>query len=207
MSTESARDNWIDRIVRPFANATGAVRATLREPTSKLGFAGVTAVYLIVYLYAIGHLGWAITFGAVGIDTVDEPMTRLFEATGPYQYEPIALVELYAIELLVSPVNIALGCAIALLVAANATLAYAAWRAPAACGIESPSRASVGIAAGVPALLSGTVCCGPAIVLVVGVQATAGLLGLFAWLMPVAVVSLLASVAYVGYLVDPAAIE
>jgi len=52
--------------------------------------------------------------------------------------------------------------------------------------------------AGLPALLSGTVCCGPAILLVVGVQATAGLLAVFQWLLPVAVVLLVGSLFVVS---------
>ncbi|WP_284008474.1 hypothetical protein [Haloarcula pelagica] len=54
-------------------------------------------------------------------------------------------------------------------------------------------------------MLSGVACCGPTILLVVGVQASAGVLAVFQWLLPVAVLSLLGTLLWVGTKVDPAA--
>ena len=87
-----------------------------------------------------------------------------------------------------------------MLVGLNLAVAYGAWRRPAACGLPESKGAAgaTGLLAGVPALLSGTVCCGPVILLVVGVQATAGLLAVFQWLLPVAVVLLVGSLFVVS---------
>ncbi|MFC6976069.1 hypothetical protein ACFQL1_17450 [Halomicroarcula sp. GCM10025709] len=68
-----------------------------------------------------------------------------------------------------------------------------------------PDRPGAGAAAGLPGLLSGVACCGPTILLVVGVQASAGVLAVFQWLLPVAVLSLLGTLLWVGTKVDPAA--
>lgn len=207
MSTERQPIGTIDRVVDPFRKAAIALRSILATTAGRM-IAGMTTVgYLLVYLYAIGHLDRALHPGSLGISVVEDPISMLVRSTGPFQYEPIAWVELYAIDLLVSPLNVGLGLFVGLLVAANTVLSYAAFRAPNACGLDRGGSASAGVFAGIPALLSGTVCCGPAILLVVGLQATAGIMTLFAWLMPAAIVLLFASLAYVGTTVDPTSID
>jgi len=54
------------------------------------------------------------------------------------------------------------------------------------------------VLAAVPALLSGTACCGPVVLLAVGVTGSGALLSLFAWLLPIGALALLASLAYVA---------
>ena len=70
---------------------------------------------------------------------------------------------------------------------------------PKACGLESSS----GVVAGIPALLSGAACCGPTILLVVGVQASATIITGFQFLVPLALVLLIGSLLVIGRQVDP----
>jgi len=56
----------------------------------------------------------------------------------------------------------------------------------------------VGVLAAVPTLPSGTACCGPVVLLAVGVTAGGALVSLFAWLVPIGAVALLGSLAYVA---------
>jgi hypothetical protein len=84
-------------------------------------------------------------------------------------------------------------------VGANVGLTYLGLIQPKACGLES----STGVLAGVPALLSGAACCGPTILLVVGVQASATIITGFQFLVPLAVVLLVGSLLAVGRQVDP----
>lgn len=158
-------------------------------------FAGSVVGYFLVYSVAVGDLARAVSPGTVDLSVVDDPLSRLVESTGPFQYEPVAFVELGVVDYLFAPLNAAIGLGLAVLVALNLVVAYGAWRTPAACGLPETGgvKGATGLLAAIPALLSGTVCCGPAILLVVGVQATAGLLAVFQWLLPVAVVLLVGS--------------
>ncbi len=149
--------------------------------------------YLLAYLWMADLL--TIRPGAdVGWLLVDEPLTRVLERRGPLSFEAIALVEFGYGTLLLAPIDVAIGAGIAALVGLNLALAYLAVVQPAACGVG----AGAGLAASVPALLSGTVCCAPAVVLAVGIQASATLLTLLPWLLPVGLVLLVGSLGVVA---------
>ena len=192
MSTENQIKRMLGRPVRRVSRAVGGV---VSRRDGQVVFIITVVGYLLLYSVAVGDLARAVTRGAVGVSVVDRPFSRLFESMGPFQYEPIAFVQLGVVDYLFAPLNAAIGLGLAVLVGLNLAVAYGAWRRPAACGLPESGGAEgvTGLLAGLPALLSGTVCCGPAILLVVGVQATAGLLAVFQWLLPVAVVLLVGS--------------
>lgn len=179
-------------------DVAGAVRLTLGRRDSAAVVAIVTVSYLLAYLWATGDLSLR-----TGVDprvlVIDDPLGRLFARTGPASFGAIATVDTGVVRLLLSPVNVAIGSVVAGLVGINLGMTYLAIRRPKACGIGAGS----GLLASVPALLSGTVCCGPVVLLAVGVQATAVVLTAFVWLLPVGVVLLLASLAYVATKIDP----
>ena len=56
-------------------------------------------------------------------------------------------------------------------------------------------------------MLSGVACCGPIVLIAIGVQATAGLLAVFRWLLPATALLLVATLLFVGSRVDPAVLE
>lgn len=175
-----------------------AIRGTLSRRDGQLTVVGVAGIYVVLYLIGIGQLGtgqWG-----VGVDIVADPLARMTQLRGPFQWESIALVGVGPIELLVSPINIALGTALAALVGVNLAVSLVAYRGSSACRFGP----GVGTAAGLPGLLSGFACCGPTILLVVGVQASTTVLTAFQWLLPVTVVMLVATLFWVGTKVDPA---
>ena len=186
-------------ISRPARRVGRAVGGMLSRRDGQAVFGTALVGYFLLYSVAVGDLARSVA-GGVGLSVVDDPLSRLFESMGPFQYEPIAFVQLGMVDYLFAPLNALIGLGLAVLVALNLAVAYGAWRAPAACGLPKSggSQGAAGLFAGLPALLSGTVCCGPAIVLVVGVQATAGLLAVFQWLLPVAVVLLVGSLVVVS---------
>ena len=183
------------RLGRPVRRVSRAASGVLARRDGQTVFAGTVLGYFLLYSVAVGDLARSVTPGGVGVSVVDQPLARLFESMGPFQYEPIAFVQLGVVDYLFAPLNAAIGLGLAVLVGLNLAVAYGAWRRPAACGLPESggTEGATGLLAGVPALLSGTVCCGPAILLVIGVQATAGLLAVFQWLLPVAVVLLFGS--------------
>ena len=160
----------------------------------------VTVGYLAVFLWLLGDLSYRPDVSA-GLLIVDDPLGRALERTGPATFEAVAMVDTGVVRLLVSPVNLLVGLALSTLVGLNLALSYLAVVQPAACSVGAGS----GLLASLPALLSGTVCCGPVILLVLGIQATGVLLTLFAWLLPVGVAALLGSLVYVAGNIEPAA--
>jgi hypothetical protein len=171
----------------------GALALARSRRDGTVAFTVGTVAYLLVYLVATGNL--AVREG-IGVDfrVADDPFGKLLERTGPTSFEPIALVDVAVARLLVAPGDLALGGVLAALVGANLALTYLAVVQPKACGID----AGAGALAAVPALLSGTACCGPVVLLAVGVTASGALVSLFAWLLPIGVLSLLGSLAYVA---------
>ena len=174
------------------ARTRTATAMALRRRDGQLVFAAVSAAYLLVYLWAIGHL--AAGLGGFGVTIVDDPLATLLQSDGTFSFRPIARVVLGPVTYLAS-LNTLLGGAVAALVGLNLALSYLAWRQPAACGI---GQSSSGVVAGIPALLSGTACCGPVVLIAVGIQASSVLLTAFQFLLPAAVLMLLGSLLLVG---------
>ena len=199
---------WMSGLVRRTA-FTVRVALSRRDGRVTLGIAG--AVYFLLYAVGLGHLGLqggAATRGdgaepVVDAFLVSDPLATATRRVAPFQYEPVALVTVGPIEYLFAPVNVALGGALAALVGVTLAVSVVAWRGPSACRIG----AGAGAVAGLPGLVSGFVCCGPTILLVIGVQASAGVLAALQWLLPLAVASLLATLVWVGSRVDPEAIR
>lgn len=177
---------------------TAALRLTGRHRGARAVAGVATLSYLLVYLYAIDKLQPG--DGQFGVVVAADPAAQLFRRTfGAFSYEPVAMVRLGVVTYQFS-LNTLLGLGLAALVGINLGASYLAWRQPAACGMGSRSA---GLVAGVPALLSGTACCAPVIVILVGVQLTGGLLFAFELLLPIAVVLLVATLVLIGRQIDP----
>jgi len=178
------------------ADAVSRTRAatamTLRRRDGQAVFAAVTVAYLLVYLWGIGHLNPGL--GGLSITVVDDPLATLVRSEGAFSFRPVARVALGPVTYLAS-LNTLIGGAVAALVGLNLAVSYLAWRQPAACGI---AQSSSGLLAGIPALLSGTACCGPVVVIAVGIQASSALLTAFQFLLPAAVLMLIGSLLLVG---------
>jgi hypothetical protein len=160
--------------------------------------AGTGLGYLLIYLYALGHLAPGI--GGVSLTVVSDPLAKFFQPElGPLSFTPVARVSAGPVTYLFS-LNTVLGLGIAGLVGLNLGLTYVAWRQPAACGIGS---SSTGFLASIPAVLSGTACCGPVVLIILGIQASGIVVTAFQFLLPVAIVLLLLSLLIVGRQVDP----
>ncbi|MDG5759107.1 hypothetical protein QA600_07110 [Natronococcus sp. A-GB1] len=184
--------------IRVRVRDTGQASRLAVSRLDALAVAGlVAAAYLAGYLWSTDRLSVRAGLGG-SVTVVDEPLARAFERTGQLQFEPVALVDLWVVRLLVSPIDVLVGATIAGLVGLNLALAYLALVQPRSCGLG----AGAGAAASVPALLSGTVCCAPVIVIALGVQVSGTLLTVLPWLLPLGVVLLLGSLVYVGGLVD-----
>ncbi|MFB6242812.1 MAG: hypothetical protein ABEH80_01820 [Halobaculum sp.] len=182
------------RVRRLLGDARWATRATLGDRGGITTVAAGTVVYTLIYLVAVGDLGLRASGRRAGgnlgsgvtLDTVSAPVARALGG------EAVALLGLGPVELLVTPVSLGLGVGLGVLVGLNLGVSTLAYRQPAACDV-SPTT---GLAASLPALLSGTACCGPLVLIVIGVQASSALVSVFAWLRPAAVLLLAASLLW-----------
>lgn len=181
-----------------FARTGFAVRSTMTRTDARGVFVVTTVAYLLGYLWAIGHLDTGP--GGFGMTVVPDATSKFFkQALGTFSFEPIAIVTAGPITYLFS-LNTIIGLGLGVLVGLNLALTYLVWRQPKACGIGSKSA---GMLAGIPALLSGTACCGPVLLIVVGVQASGLLLTTFEFLLPIAEALLVGSLFLVGRQVRP----
>jgi len=186
-----------ERRIRTLLSGTlVAVRGALARRDGRAVALGTGAMYFVFYLVGIGYLG----LGPSGLEfsVVADPLARLTQLRGPFQWEPVALAVVGPIELLVSPLNVAMGLLLAALVGVNLGVSLVAYRGPTACRLGP----GAGAAAGLPGLLSGFAGCGPTILLVVGLQASTTVLTVFQWLLPVTVVALVGTLLWVGTKVE-----
>lgn len=174
-----------------------AISVVFRRRDAIIAFWGALVGYLLLYLYTIGDLRFT---GGGGVSlTVAADLSRAFVPTGFGRFEPIALATVGPVDLLFSPMNALIAAILAVLVGVNLALTYLGLVQPKACGLE----ASSGVFAGIPALLGGAACCGPTILVILGIQASSALISGFQFLIPIAVVALLGSLLLIGRQVDP----
>ncbi len=186
-----------------------AVRASLARRDGRVTFGTVVVGYVLLYSAGLGHLGrrTAVSGGIAGTEplidvfVVSDPLSTAVRRVAPFQYETVALVGVGPVEYLFAPVNAVIGVALATLVGVTLAVSVVAWRGPSACRIGP----GAGAAAGLPGILSGFVCCGPTLLLIIGVQASTGILAAMRWFLPLAVVALVGTLLWVGSRVDPEA--
>jgi hypothetical protein len=164
------------------------------RPYGRLAVA-LAGLYLLLFLIALRDL--SLGGGAPEVLTVE--WTRMFERTGPVTFEPIARLTLPWVTLLLSPLNLLIGLALAVLAGLNLAVTVVAFRHPAACRFNR----STGVLASVPALLAGGACCAPTVVLLAGIQASSLMIGVFQVLIPVSFLLLLLTLAVVVGRTDP----
>ncbi len=165
------------------SKSLATLAAILRIPLHRRLVAGSGAVYLLLFMVALQD----ISRGGRSLQFLTTDWTRMFERTGTVTFEPIAQLTLPGLTILLSPLNILMGAVIALLVGLNLAVTYIAFRQPRACSFNR----STGILASFPALLAGSACCAPAIVLILGIQVSSLFMTVFQVLIPASVVLLL----------------
>lgn len=189
-------DSHDSRAVALLRNTGVAVRGALGRRDGRAIAGSVALGYFVLLEWVSTNLG--VGDGSVGVLVVDDPLATATKQMVPFQFEPIALLSLGPVEYLFSPLTAAIAAAVAVLVGINIAVSWVVWRGPQACRVNP----GVGAVAGLPGLLSGFVCCGPTVLLVIGVQASAGLVVALQWALPVAVLLLVGSLLWVGWQVE-----
>lgn len=176
-----------------FARTGVAVRGALGRRDGRASFSVVTALYLLTYLWALRHLTLT---GSGGFDVfvVGDPVRMALRQRSTFLFETVAVLEAGPIVYLFGPVNLLIGLALGTLVGVTLSVSLVSWRSPSACRVGVGAGAS----AGLPGLVSGFACCGPQLLVVIGLQASAGLIAAMQWMVPLAVVSLVGTLLWVG---------
>lgn len=174
----------------------GKLRAILSIRFYRRLSIAIGALYLVLFLVALRD----ISLGGAGFELLTTEWTRMFERSGAVTFEAIARVTLPGLTVLLSPLNMLIGFALAALAGLNLAVTWMAFRQPRACRFNR----STGILASLPALLAGGACCAPAIVLILGLQVSSLFVSVFQVLIPVSVVLLLVTLALIVHRTEPA---
>jgi len=153
-------------------------------------FTSIFVIYLILYLIAIRDIQLTsaqngITFSHLG---------RVIESSSFLDFRPIIKLTIEPVVIFISPINILIGLIISLLVSVNFLLLYIIIKRPKRCDISD----TTGIFASLPALLSGTACCGPIIPIILGLQVTSTFLTLTKLAIPVSILLLLITTYFIS---------
>lgn len=186
--------NRIQETLRHTVGATRVVASRARKT-----FLLTSLTYLAVYLYVIGDL--RPSSSAYSVRYADPGL--VLKQISPFYFEGIAVIQSPVAAIILSPMNLAIGAAIAGLVGINIAFSYTAFRHPRACG----NRKAAGVASLLPALLGGSACCGPVIIFILGLQATTTLISLFGFLIPVATALLILTAVHSSRKVDISALQ
>lgn len=177
------------------AGLLGKLRTILSVPFYRRVAVAIGAVYLVLFLVALQD----ISLGGSGFQVLSTEWTRMFDRAGAITFEAIAQVTVPGLTILLSPLNILIGMVLAALAGLNLTVTWMAFRQPKACRFNR----STGILASIPALLAGSACCAPAIVLLLGLQVSSLFITVFQVLIPVSVALLLLTLAVILRRTDP----
>jgi hypothetical protein len=175
---------------------TGKVRQVMGlvlsyRPTKRLTL-WVTFIYAFIYLWAVGDLGFHAWRPDFSVIWTHEPIEMLFKQRNLFYFEGIAIVNLPIATYLFSPVNLVLGLLLGLLVGLNSAFTYLSIKDSEAF----KSRGTLNLLVSIPALLAGTTCSAPLVLVALGVQASAAVLAFFSFLVPVALVLLLCALVF-----------
>jgi hypothetical protein len=154
----------------------------------------VFVLYLLIYLAAVGHLIFtsrmeqAESFFVIKI--LPNWRDLLFRQRSPFLFEAIGVIYFGSnIKLFISLPNLILATILGSLVGANIALSHYTFRKMGLSG----SRGIVSLLGTIPPIISGTVCCVPTIVLLIGLQLTATLATAWSFFVPVSIALLLFS--------------
>lgn len=168
-------------------NGITELTALLRKDTTNQSIVVLsTVLYLCLYLIAIRDV--RLTNGAVGFQSA--PVHRALEMSSFLGFRPIVEVVVPPIVVFISPLNIAIGLTISALVGLNVLLVYTVYAQPRKCDISD----TMGVIASIPALVSGTACCGPIIPIILGIQVTGTFVALTKVAIPVAILLLVLTI-------------
>lgn len=187
-----------DESVRQIAsNYFGEIKSVFKNRRSKLVALGIGIGYLIFYLVATGVLVFTANPLPTGVQISSQWPELIFRQRTPFNWEPIGLVSLGFVQLFLALPNIAFGVLIAFLVGVNIAVSAYTYSVRNVCRINPSSS----VLAAAPALLTGVACCGPTLLISLGLASatvTVAFVSILPLLLPLALAGLVASLLWSG---------
>jgi hypothetical protein len=177
-----------------------AASAALGDRRSRRLAVAVAALYLLVYLIALGDLVIWTGTGASrfvrvpSVEVAADWPAQLLAQRAPFAYEPVlAIHPVDHVTVFVAPADLGMGLLLGALAGLNVGVALLATRTRRACGMRGAAgwRGAAGLLGALPALAGGVTCCVPtlALALAVGAQLAGALLAVGGYLFPVALLA------------------
>jgi hypothetical protein len=173
------------------------IKLVFTHRRSKLVALGIGIGYLVFYLVATSVLVFTVNPLPVGIQISSQWPELLFRQRTPFNWEPIGLVSLGVVQLFLALPNIAFGVLIAVLVGVNIAVSAYTYSVRNVCRINPSSS----VLAAAPALLTGVACCGPTLLISLGLASatvTVAFVSILPFLLPLALVGLVGSLFWSG---------
>lgn len=147
------------------------------------------AGYIVLYLAAMQYLIIAPAGSLLSLELTPDWRSLAFRQRGPFLFEPIGVLHLAPLAIFLSVPNLAIALGLGLLLGANVAASYYGFRELGMRGLRGV-HALIGT---IPALISGAACCVPTLILVIGLQLTATVATVWAWLVPISALLLVIS--------------
>lgn len=170
----------------------------LSYPKTRKVTVAAALLYIFLFLILIGDITYAsrLAQDAPSLQIVEDWTERIFRQKISFNYEPVAALYVTRnLVFLISPVNLALGAVLAVLIGLNIGFLAFALEKPKVCGAKSYG----GVVASVPGLFLGFACCAPTILIALGSAAASisfGFLAIRSVFYPIAFFGLLLSLWY-----------
>ncbi|MDZ7851105.1 MAG: hypothetical protein U5L98_00255 [Halomonas sp.] len=161
------------------------VAMLVKEPRMLALIVLVTLAYGGLYLWLNGDISGG---GTGGLQAAFPAWERAFEARGPFQFEPVGLVQVGTLVWTFSPLNTLLGMTMGGLLGLAVAAGLKVWKVPRQCGLGA---SGAGTLAGIPALLAGGACCAPLVLIWLGLPIAGTVASISPLLVPLALVILL----------------
>lgn len=169
--------------------ARQALGSLLRQPATRRLTLWSGLIYAFVYLWAVGDFNFHPWRPGFSVVWTQAPLEMLFKQRNLFYFEGIAIINLPIATYLFSPVNLLLGLLLGMLVGFNLTFTYLSFKHSKAY----QGRGVLTVLVSIPALLAGMTCSAPLVLVLLGIQASAWLLALFNYLIPLALILLSAA--------------
>ncbi|MGY5875180.1 MAG: hypothetical protein RTU30_05500 [Candidatus Thorarchaeota archaeon] len=174
------------------------VRQVMSSRRSKVIAISIAFVYLMLYFAITGLYSFYPGEAGFSIHILENWPALIFRERAPYNWEPIGIISIGGLDIFLSVPNIILGFVIGLLVGVNIAVSVYTYTHRTLCRID-PSRSML---SAVPALLTGFACCGPTLLISLGIASasiTIAFVTILPLFLPMALIGLVASLLWSGW--------
>lgn len=158
----------------------------------------IALAYLGIYSLITGILTLSLDDWSFSIVILDNWPDLIFRVRTPFNWEPIGLLTLGPVNVFLALPNMIFGLVVGILVGANFSVSTYTYRARTICNLNPASS----VISAVPALLTGVACCGPTLLISLGIASatvTIAFVSILPFLFPLALFGLVLSLTWSGW--------